>query len=476
MRFTTIIKLLLVSVALAGLVNITLLLGQLESKQINQHLITTLYKQEPIYFYSALISIGILLALLAWQSVSRKPTKIHRRFQGIDSNALDTNPQLSLEFYKTALFYRTQYGHKRYQWHIVKHFDFFYDYHNYALNWIDEVIGRTHSRIIPENFILAAIASGHIGRVYHYAHYASGLLASNLKPNAPLIFHDCADNIEIWSYHSRQSLCTLKKNSIKLHIAHRHPNYITAILAGTNPGERDKVLVELRFLTQDAVKNKHRRSEAFAKHNLYEFQKWLTQVSQTKSRFQDNAGIEVSEIVGGDSIFTTPLIRLLEQLVYRRVDAFYPRSRLPLADPNIALDALVLCNGIGLIAISERHEQGDITYSGDAVWYQDLGEDAYELKNPCIQARLAKSSLSNLLAGHNLTRWPVISLVVYSKDKINLNMAIGTKRLQCPVLKLAQLEKWLNTHKTRPEIQFTQNDITLFNSVLGQKQPLSGVV
>lgn len=474
MRFTTIIKLLLVSVALAGLVNITLLLGQFEPEQVDQQLITTIYKQNPIYFYYALISIGILLALLIWQSISRKPTKIYHRFQGIDSNALDTNPQLSLEFYKTALLYRTQYGHKRYQWHIVKHFDFFYDYHNYALTWIDEVIGRTRSRIIPENFILSAIASGHIGRVYHYAHYASGLLASNLKPNAPLIFHDCADNIEIWSYHSRQSLCTLKKNSIKLHTAHHHPNYISAILAGANPDERDKVLVELRFLTQDSVKG--RRSEAFAKHNLHEFQKWLTQISQTKSRFQSDTSIEVSEIVSGGSIVTTPLIRLLEQLVYRKVDAFYPRSRLPLADSNIALDALVLCNGIGLIAISERHEQGDITYSSDSIWYQDLGEDVYELKNPCIQAKLAKSSLSNLLAGHNLTRWPVINLVVYSKDRINLNMAIGSKRLQCPVLKLTQLEKWINQHKTKPEIQFTQNDITLFNSVLGQKQPLSGVV
>lgn len=475
MRFSTIIKLLLLCVACAGLINITLLLAKYPLADIDQQLVTSLFKQDPTYFYYALLSITIMLTLLVWQTTSRKPTNIYKCFQDLDSNTLDTNPQLSLEFYKAALSYRARYGHRRYQRYIVKHFDFFYDYHNYALTWIDEVIGCTTARIIPEHFILSAITSGHIGRVYHHAQYASGLPASNLKKNAPLIFHDCAENIEIWSYYSRNPLCSIKKNTIKLHTTHRHPDYISAILTGTNPGERDKVMIELRFLTQDATKQQ--RSEAFAKHNLHEFKKWLKQASKTTSRFLADTGIEVTELGGGDPVFTTPLVRHLEQLVYRKIDAFYPRSRLPLADTSIALDALVLCNGIGLIAISEKHEKGDITYSGDSTWYQSVDDNTFELRNPCIQAKLARSSIANLLTGHNLTRWPVTSLVVYSKEDINLNMTMGTKRLQCPVLKLGQLEKWINKHRTHhPEVVFTQNDITLFNSILGQKQPLSGVV
>jgi len=475
MRFAAILKLLLLCVASAGLINISLLLGQYPLENIDQPLVTSLFRQDPTYFYYALVSIAIILILLVWQTSSRKPTKIYNRFHDIDSDTLDTNPQLSLEFYKAVLFYRIRYGHRRYQRNIVKHFDFFYDYHNYALVWIDEVIGRVNTRVLPEPFILSAIASGHIGPVYHHAHYASGLPASNLKPNTPLIFHDCADNIEIWSDTSRNPLCSLQKNTIKLHTTHRHPNYISAILTGTNPGERDKVMVELRFETQNTTRQQ--RSEAFAKHNLHEFQKWLKQTSKTKFRFLAEDGIEVTELVGNDPVFTTPLVRHLEQLVYRKIDAFYPRSRLPLADTSIALDALVLCNGIGLIAISEKHEKGELTYSGDPTWYQNVGDDVFELKNPCIQAKLAKSSIGNLLTSHNLTRWPIISIVVYSKDDVNLNMTIGTKRLQCPVLKLSQLEKWINKHRTHhPEVVFTQNDITLFNSILGQKQPLSGVV
>jgi len=475
MRFATIIKLVLLCVACAGLINITLLLAQYPLTDIDKQLVTSLFKQDPTYFYYALSSIAIMLALLIWQTSSRRPTKIYNRFHEIDSNTLDTNSQLALEFYRAVLFYRIRYGHRRYQRHIVKHFDFFYDYHNYALTWIDEIIGRINARVIPEHFILSSIAAGHIGRVYHHAQYATGLPASNLKKNAPLIFHDCAENIEIWSYYSRNPLCSLKKNTIKLHTTHRHPDYISAILTGINPGERDKVMVELRFLTQSATRQQ--RSEAVAKHNLHEFQKWLKQTSKTSSRFLADNGIEVTELGGDDPVFTTPLIRHLEQLVYRKIDAFYPRSRLPLADTRIALDALVLCNGIGLIAISEKHEKGELTYNGDSTWYQNVGNTTIELQNPCIQAKLARSSIANLLTGHNLTRWPVISLVVYSKDDINLNMTMGTKRLQCPVLKLTELEKWINKYRIRhPEVVFTQNDITLFNSVLGQKQPLSGVV
>ncbi|MGD8926649.1 MAG: hypothetical protein PVG20_07350 [Thioalkalispiraceae bacterium] len=470
------IKLIALLFSIAGLVNLIRVFNPYTLDVFTTSRISDLYQQSPQHFYFAASALMILLGLIIIQAMTRKPVRLYRQYRDIDSNTLDTDQRLSFEFYKTALQYRVKFGTKKFQRHIIKHFDFFYDYHNYALEWIDEVVSKAKGKKIPQYFILSAITSGHTGRVYLKAHYATGLPASNLKENTSLIFHDCAEHVEIWSYQSRHPLCRLIKNTVRLQTAHRHPNYLSAILTGINTGEQNQVTVELRFLTRTSLDDKQNRSEVHAKQNLLSFHKWLKQASKTRSRFSGGTGIDVSEIVNHNDIFTTPLVRHLEQLVYRKVTAYYPRSKLPLATPNIALDALVLCNGIGVIAITEKQEQGNITYSGDPTWYLFWGENALEIKNPCIQANLAKSSLGNLLSGYNLTRWPIISLVVYSKEQVTLNLAMGTKRLQCPVLKLDQLENWINQQHKYSDIQFTQNDITLFNSIMSQKQPLSTVI
>ncbi len=478
MRVTTIIKLLLLCVAIAGMVNIGLLITQLDLTQTTiQEYLSTLSQSHPYDLYFAGVSSGLLIILTFWQLLTPSPNKLYKHYKTLDSEALDSNRNLSAEFYKAAIDYRINFGSRCYKKCVIRKFDFFYDYHNHALKWIDEVITLSNPYSVPYYFIQSVIASGHIGRVFNRVHYASGLIASNLKMNTPIIFHDCTEHIELWSYQSHHALCKIKKDSTRLQTAHRHPNYITAFLTGTEAEHQSKQQVELRFLTTVNEKGKQRRSEKFAKHNLHEMLKWLKKASNTTSRYQANNGIEVSEIVtGGSSIYTTPLTRTLEQLVYSKIDAFYPRAKLPIADQKIALDAVVLCKGIGILAIVEKHEQGTITYSGDSTWVQYLGDTSIELKNPCQQARLARASLGNLLATYNLTRWPVLSLVVYGKDNVELILTMGGQRLQCEVLKLSGLERWIKSKQKKGGADFSQSDIATFNAMIEQHPVYSNAV
>ncbi len=478
MRVTTIIKLLLLCVSLAGLINIGLLIKQPDLTQTTiQNDTTTLSQTNPLDVYFAVLSLGILLSLLIWQLAGLWSNKLYKRYKSLDSNSLDANQTLASEFYRSAIDYRVKYGSRRFKSGVIKKFDFFYDYHNHALKWIDEVVTLTQSHSVPYHFIQSVIASGHIGQVFTRVHYANGLIASNLKMNAPIILHDCAETIELWSYHSHHALAKINKDSVQLQTAHRHPNYIAAFLTGVESEHKTKQQIELRFLTAMNNKRKQGRSENAAKHNLLELQKWLNKASKTTYRHQINNGIEVSEIVtASSSIYSTPLMRSLEQLVYSKIDAFFPRSKLPLTDQKIALDAVVLCNGIGIIAVIEKLEQGVITYSGDTTWYQYIGDNTVELKNPCQQARQARAALGNLLATYNLTRWPVLSLVVYSKDNIELNLTMGTKKLQCEVVKLSGLERWIKSKRKEEGPEFNQRDIAMFNAMIEQHPAFSNAV
>jgi len=142
MRSIMIIKVILAGVAIAGLINFIYLLNRYNVEQIDASLLTNLYQQHPLYFYSASLSLLILFGLITFQAINRKPTKLYQQFHDIDSTVLDMDKHLCMEFYKSAVQYRVKFGQKKYHRYIVKHFDFFYDYHNYALGWIDEVVGR----------------------------------------------------------------------------------------------------------------------------------------------------------------------------------------------------------------------------------------------------------------------------------------------------------------------------------------------
>jgi len=466
MRLTAIIRLILAVVGLAGIGNLILLINQLPNHTNTQNLFQTLANQHTLALYIGIASGLMLLGVLGNLMFASSGRRFYEHYKHIDSDNLDSDKKQAHEFYRAAMEFRIRQGRFVYHKCVLKKFDFYYDYHNYALNWIDEVVSQVDKHNIPRHFIVSVIESGHIGRIYHDVNYASGLPSSNQKAGAPLLFHDCAKGIQVWSYQSRKPLCQIKKKSIKLQQAHRHPNYLSAILTGNTTNRNQPVQIELRFMTSTNQNSKYKRNETVARQHMVEMNKWLHEVSRTHSRHKANDGIDVTEIVGAQSIFKTPLNQMLEQLVYRKVDAFYPRSKLPIADPDIAIDAVVLCKGIGVILVTEKHERGDITFSGDPDWYQFIGENGFELKNPCIQSQLAKSSLANLLTAHNLTQWPLHNVVVFSKDNVSLNQSIGKARIQCDVILLKEMEKWIDSHPKDDSIVFSQQDIARFNQLM----------
>ena len=271
MRVTTIIKLLLLCVALAGIINIGLLINLSDLTQTTIAEYTNVLSQRfPYDFYFAAVSSGLLFVLFIWQLLTPSPVKFYKLYKSISSESLDTNRNLAAEFYKSAIDYRVNFGSRCFKKCVTRKFDFVYDYHNHALKWIDDVVTLCEPYSIPYYFIQSVIASGHIGRVFNRVHYAGGLIASNLKENTPILFHDCTEHIELWSYQSHHALCKIKKDSTKLHTAHRHPNYIAAFLTGIESDHQSKQQIELRFLSTQNNKGEAVRSEKFAKHNLHE--------------------------------------------------------------------------------------------------------------------------------------------------------------------------------------------------------------
>jgi len=436
-----------------------------ELTNVNAVTLSTIYVDHPLLTGLAAGGIGLLLVLSIWTFISRPPTDIYHRFRKLDSNMLDSDRNLCQEFYLCALQYRINKGAARYRRYIIGHFDFFYEFHNYALKWIDELLPNLPGECIPQDFILHAICSGQIGQVFTDVHYASGLPVTGLKANDPLICHARADIIEIWSYNQHRPLCKIRKKTIQLQNAHRHPNYLTAIFTGIDQSGNCRYQIEIRFLSYDRQVNKSGSQIALIR--IGAFKDWLKEVSRTCSHAGNDYGIDVSDLLRASNRYDTPVARRLRRMEGHHIEAAFTRATLPVRDRKIPLDAVVLCNGIGIITINERPESGDISYSGDPAWYQYIGDDVFEMMNPCMLSRLARSALSNLLTGHNLIRWPITSLVIYSSSNVTLNQAIGKERLQCEVVKIENLDKWFASHKQNDRIQFTENDLRVFRSLLG---------
>lgn len=412
----------------------------------------------------ALVLAGSLyLFVLSLQSLRQTiHNRVYRPFAHIDSEQLDNDRTLARNFYRCALQYRLRHGHKAYTRCIQSKFHFFYEYHNFALQWIDDVITHCGQQPAPVTFIMAIIESGHIGPYYQNVLYATGLPGSKLKQGHALLFHDTAEGIQIWSATSQRPVCVLQKEDVRLQAAHRHPNYLAAILTGTDTHRQQRIQLELHFPATLQAGQPYTRSETQARENLQGMQHWLQQTGEHHSRHPHLDGIEVNEIVAKRDLFKTPLEQKLEQLVYRRVDAYFTRGQLPIADTSVQLDAIVLCNGIGILLIVEKHEQGNISYSGDPDWYQFINDQGFTLKNPCMTSQHTRASVASLLTSNNLTRWPLRSLVVFSKDQVQLDPAFGKSRLQCDVIHLSQFDKWLEDSTRDERIHFTQQDLSRF--------------
>ena len=465
MHIITIIKLILLCSALAAIASLVIVIPVQELRDISEETLYSIHYDYPLQTYLASGGLVLLLALVVWQVIYRPPTDIYQRFRMLDSSALDTDRQLCHEFFLYALQYRIKKGAGKYRRYFINHYDFFYEFHNYALNWIDELLYKLPSERVPQDFILHAICSGQIGQVFTDIHYAGGLPVTGLHANDPLICHARADIIEVWSYDVHRPLCKIRKNTVKLQNAHRHPQHLTAIFNGIDHTGNSRLQIEIRFLTHDYRSGK--TSSQVAIQRIGAFKGWLKEVSRIRTNTANDYGIDVSELLRASTKYETPVSRRLTHLKGKQINAVFTRATLPINDRKIPLDIVVLCDGIGIVTINERPESGDISYSGDPTWYQYIGDDVREMMNPCMHAKLARSALSNLLNGHNLTRWPLISLVIYSSSNVTLNQTIGKQRLQCDVLKIENLEKWFAANKQNDRIHFTENDLRTFRSILG---------
>ena len=452
------------SSALAGIASLALMLPADQLAHPSKDMFYTLQDDYPLQTHFAAAGAILLGALMIWSLVYRPPKEIYRRFHQLDSNVLDTDTNLGREFYQCALEYRVKNGSHKFNRHFIEHYNFFYEFHNYALSWIDNLLTSLPGNRVPHDFILAAICSGQIGQVFTNTHYASGLPVTGLKANDPLLFHARTNYIEVWSYDLPRPLCKVRKRTIKLQNAHRHSNHLTALFTGIDQSGQHRNQLEIRFLGLDSKSKQS--SQDVARDRFTTFKQWLKDVAKTNITSADDYGIDVSELLTPGRVYDTPLTRRLGRLDGKQIQAFYTRATLPVSDKNIPLDAVVLCKGMGIITINEKPESGDISYSGDPLWYQYIGDDIREIKNPCQQAKLARSALSNLLSAHNLCRWPIISLVVYSSSDVTLNMGIGQQRLQCHVIKLENLEKWFANNVQNDTIHFTDDDLMLFRSIL----------
>lgn len=464
MRIITITKLILFFFSLAGITSLLWVLPHYDLLNPSEETFYAIKYDYPLRTYLAGACLVLLLALSGWTIAYRPPRDIYTRFRQLDSNALDTNSNLCRQFYKAALEYRMAKGSKNFQRYFIRHYDFFYDFHNYALSWIDELLNSLPTSHVPQDFILCAICKGHVGQVFMDVHYAAGLTIADLKENDPLLLHACADHIEVWAYTLKRPICKIRNRTIKLQNAHRHPNHLTAIFTGIDQSGQRRHQIEMRFLTRDYKNGQSHQS--IARQRIVAFKQWLKEAAKHRSGLADDYGIDVSELMSPSRLYDSPLTRALGRLEGKQIQAFHTRATLPIIDNNIPLDAVVLCKGVGIVTINERLESGDITYSGDPLWHQYISDDIREINNPCIQAKLARSSLNNLLSAHNLSRWPVVSLVVYSCSDVTLSMHIGRQRLQCNVIKLENLDKWFSANNKNEKIYFTDNDLALFSSVL----------
>lgn len=431
----------------------------------------------PILWGYALASAGVLLVLLSRLPTQLPAWRFRYRFRHVDSAALDSDSGLCRTFYREALAFRLDYGNNKFTRAIIPHFEFFYDFHNEALRWLNQIVDAAGEDTVPVNFIVATIRSGQIGKVYSGARYGGGLASVTLSINEPIYLHARMDGVEIWSASSSTPVCRLNLQPLKLQQGQRQPDYLSCYISGLEKISHKPRRLELRCLT--CTLDAQAGTEQYAREQLQTLRNWISDLAITiKHSNQHNFGIHVDEIETQDTYTAaqaaqTPLALQLQRLLGQQIDSFFTRAGLPVSDPNLALDAVVLCSGFGIVAVSEIKLGGTVTYSGDPGWAQVEGKSSTQVENACLRAQRAKSALANLLSTHGLIQWPVHSVVVFSQPDVTLNLVMGKQRVQCDVIKLAQLEKWFAKNSLDDTIRFTKDDYNKFIAVLDPaRQPV----
>lgn len=424
----------------------------------------------PLAWGYALVSGILFIGFLIWLPYQIPVWRFHAGFRQIDSATLDTNTDLCRRFYHAALAFRCRYGSKRFIRDIIDRVDFFYDYHNDALRWMNEIVNSVPHDQVPADFIVASICSGQTGRIYSGSCYGGGLNTVSARVNEPVYLHARLDSVEIWSATSSAPICVLNRQPLKLEQGQRLPGYLSCYLSGLDKFIRTPLRLELRCPTQ--IAGEQQSDESYAREELQAFRTWIDELaSSIKESNPKNFGIDVAELDNHEEVFSaqsgvSPLYQQLQQLLGSHIDGFFTRATLPVADSIIAPDAVVLCSGLGIVTITDIPRAGSISYSGDHSWTQFDKDNTYNFDNACMRAQRAKTSLANLLSTQDLIKWPIHHLVVFSHPAVTLNLAVGKQRVQCDVIKLAQLPSWFAAKSLDDTIRFNKDDYNRFIALL----------
>ena len=471
MKLHRVSKVLLFAVILSGVALLGYLLAGLEFNDTSaMALLTHKILASPGVWGYALVSAFMLLSFLFWIPFKLPDWRFKYAFRRVDSAALDNDCELCQQFYRAALAFLRRYGTKKFDRAVIRQFDFFYDYHNDALNWLSDIVNKAGKDPVPADFVVSSICSGQIGRVYSGACYGGGIPSVAVKFNETIYLHARMDSIEVWSANSSAPICILKRQPLKLQQGERHTEYLSCYLSGLEKATLKPRRLELRCQTR--LSDTQEIDEQHARGEMQSLRTWISELAVTvKQSNQKNFGIHVDEIDAHDNHATsqleqTPLAQLLQRMLGRQIDGYFTRAKLPIADPNIALDAVVLCGGLGIVAITEMKLAGSITYSGDRNWTQVEAEATQQFENTCLQAKRAKTSLAKLLSAQGLIKWPIHNLVVFTDPVVSLNLVVGKQPIQCNVVKLAQMENWFLNNSQDDTIQFSKDDYNRFIAVL----------
>lgn len=476
MPITVLLKLLLtgVATAAAGFSGTTL-----------YHYTQTPHTINQLYLFTGILVLCLVVTVLLIRSVFRPADlEILKRFQAIDSTALDASKALCHSFYGTAFTFRLQHGSKKYQQHIMKQFRFFYEFHNAALKWIDDIATQTSPHLPSAQFVSNVISSGHIGQVFSEIRYGGKLSGVSVPIDAPLLIYASRHGIEIWTENFPAPLCVFSKRHLLLNRPTKQQDIVSALLNAELPHNRQPVEIEFHFpdYQLDKTSGKVRHHEVYATQNYERFKEWLAGNSaESLTSAQSNFGISVEhklysdysiaapELIPGNPLVTVTLESVLRELKGARIDTFFTKDAMRIVKPASALDVLVACSGLGLVIITECTHSGSITFSGDPGWVVIANGRSQIIDNVCLQAERASASLAKLLRLRNLCNWPIHSLVVFSADNVELHQDAIRTRLQCDVIKLADLEQWFISNRCSPEIRFTTEDLQQLTAILNRK-------
>jgi hypothetical protein len=446
-----------------------LLIGYLHEDSVPSTTLLKHIQAAPLAWGYALVSSLLFFSFLILIPSQLPVWRIYTAFRQLDSSLLDNDPALSRGFYGEALAFRLQYGEKRFVQRIVQRFDFFYDYHNDALRWLNDIVNRTEHGTVPTEFILGSICSGQIGRIYSGACYGSGLTSNFVNEFDPLFLHARMDRIEIWSAHSAAPICILDRQQIELEQGQEFADYSCAYLNSLEKSTQQPVRLELRCMNRNS--DKLNNDDSQVRKQMQILHTWITDLpSIVNQTSHANFGIDVTEIQEQEDspaapTESLPLSQQLQQLLGSHIDGFFTRATLPDIDSKIVPDAVILCGGLGVVAISENPISGTVNYSGDHNWTQ-IDTESHVFENLCLRAQQAKTALAKLLSEHGLGKWPVQCLVVFTHPEVTLNFVVGRQRAQCDVIKQAQLLNWFASQNTDATIRFTKDDYNHFISLL----------